>query len=63
MLMLGEAGLRRQPDADQPPYRFASFHATPEEVTKYRTNVEAMTISIRELAAITRVVFEAGLLY
>ncbi len=47
----------------EPPFRFASFTVTPAEVDKYLNNVRVMTQAICELAVITKVVHDAGLLY
>jgi hypothetical protein len=53
-------GAREQGEA---PYRFAGFTVTREEVTKMANNVDAMTLSIRDLASLTRILLDAGLLY
>ncbi len=47
----------------EPPFRFAAFTVTRAEVDKYLNNVHVMTEAICGLAAITKVVHDAGLLY
>ncbi len=47
----------------EPPFRFVAFTVTRSEVDKYLNNVHVMTEAIRELAGITKVVHDAGLLY
>ncbi len=55
----------RNPDRGegQPPYRFASFAVDDASIEKQRSNVEVMTTHIRDLAAVTTVLLDAGMLY
>ena len=54
---------RRANEEGQPPYQFAAFHVTRDEIAKMNTNVAAMTLSIRDAAAMTKVLLDAGLLF
>jgi hypothetical protein len=47
----------------EPPYRFASFAVNDESIEKQRNNVDVMTDHIRDLASVTKVLLEAGVLY
>jgi hypothetical protein len=47
----------------EPPYRFASFTVDDESIEKQRSNIEIMTTHIRDLAAVTKVLLDADLLY
>lgn len=54
---------RRAGEEGQPPYQFASFTVNREETTKMKGNVDAMTLSIRDMAAMTKILLDAGLLF
>lgn len=45
------------------PFTFAAFHVNADEVAKYLNNVQRMTEAISELAAITKVLHDVGMLY
>jgi hypothetical protein len=45
------------------PYRFAGFTVDRAEIEKMANNVHAMTLSIRDLASLTKVLLDAGVLY
>ena len=58
--------IMRNPAAEEQgeaPYRFAGFTVERSEIEKMATNVNAMTLSIRDLASLTKVLLDAGLLY
>jgi hypothetical protein len=53
----------RASEEGQPPYQFASFTVSREEADKWLENTRTMTIAIRELAVIVKLLHDANLLY
>jgi hypothetical protein len=53
----------RAGDPGEPPYMFASFPATRAEADKFLENTRRMTLSIRELGVIVKLLNDADLLF
>jgi hypothetical protein len=50
-------------DEDGVPYRFAAFIVNDETIKTQYNNVDIMTTHIRDMASVTKVLFDAGALY